>query len=269
MFGTELGVKNVENRKFQFSAEKLSYSVYNANNFETTDEIKIQNSNSNIISLENSSTYTNFNNDKLYNQLTAIPMNDEIPKNDSEIITKEANGFFKYNCELENFDLIFCLLDFVSYIIIFIKANRLLKYNYVFRCIKYILHAAIIGIIFGPTINFISYLLLKDQRFRKIIIEIVLNTISCIGVFIIFSWDKIYYIIKKEGNNPMIYFVYKRHEECLVHRSTFCGCKLTMKKEEIEACIFNYIDIYNTCSTLFEIVDGKIRFKKLRKIQKL
>ena len=109
--------------------------------------------------------------------------------------------------------------------------------------------------------------MLKNQRFNKIIIETILNSISSIGIFLLFSWDKVYYIIKKEGNNPMVYFIYKRHEECLKHKSTYCGCKLNMIKEHIEMSIRNYIDIYKTCSTLFEIVDGKVKFIKLRENQ--
>jgi len=87
-------------------------------------------------------------------------------------------------------------------------------------------------------------MILEKQRYSKKIIGIILNSICNIVIFILFSWDKIYYIFKKEGNNQYVYFIYKRHEECLKHKSTHCGCKLNMTNEEIEISINNYIDIY-------------------------
>jgi len=92
-----------------------------------------------------------------------------------------------------------------------------------------------------------------------------LNSIGNIGVFLLYSWDKIYYILKKEGDNSMTYFIFKRHEECLKHKSTYCGCNLNMTKADMDEGINNYIDIYKTCSTIFEIVRGKIRFIKIQK----
>jgi len=67
----------------------------------------------------------------------------------------------------------------------------------------------------------------------------------------------------------MVYFIYKRHDECLKHKSTYCGCKLNIPKEEIEISINNYIDIYKSCSTIFEIINGKIKFISLRRPQNI
>jgi len=85
-----------------------------------------------------------------------------------------------------------------------------------------------------------------------------------------FSWDKIFYIYKKAGNNPCNYFILQRHESCLIHNSTTCGCKLNIPDNE-KFIVFNKrIEIYNICSTFIEIVNKKITYvKAMYKIQLL
>ena len=79
-------------------------------------------------------------------------------------------------------------------------------------------------------------------------------------IFIIFSFNNIYNIVKGEGDNPVKYFIYKRHEECTIHNSTSCGCKLYLTQEEFSTNIRRSLDFYRICSTILEIVDGKIKY---------
>lgn len=83
-------------------------------------------------------------------------------------------------------------------------------------------------------------------------------------MFIFFSWDKIYYIFKKKGNDPTLYFIYSRKEKCFVHNSFTCGCKLKSKKENLKPIIEKYIKFYKFCSTVFIIEKGKIKYIKLQ-----
>jgi len=70
--------------------------------------------------------------------------------------------------------------------------------------------------------------------------------------------DIIYYVlIKKDGSNPINYFIYRKHEHCKVHNSTSCGCKLNMSKEVYISYIKKTIDLYIICSTFFERIDNK------------
>lgn len=78
--------------------------------------------------------------------------------------------------------------------------------------------------------------------------NIIFNTICYLTMFILLSWDKIYYIMKKEGNNSTIYFIYIKHDICEIHHSHCCGCKLNLTKENIKVNTDNYINIYNFCS---------------------
>jgi len=84
----------------------------------------------------------------------------------------------------------------------------------------------------GPPINFIGLAFLKDKQRRfEILFEYALNLTGYIIIFILFSWDKIYYIIKKEGDNIDNYFVFK-------NRGMY-----KIQKEK-------YIEIYKRCSKI-------------------
>jgi len=78
-------------------------------------------------------------------------------------------------------------------------------------------------------------------------------------MFIFFSWDKIYYILINEGNNPNKYFIYNEYEKCTIHNSVTCGCKLEPKKQDNSVIILKYINFYKFCSTLFEFKGGQFR----------
>lgn len=69
-------------------------------------------------------------------------------------------------------------------------------------------------------------------------------------IFILFSWDKIFYIFKKDGNNSNNYFIYKRHELCSKHNSNSCGCRYNISKENLNIYSDKYIRLYNECQKI-------------------
>jgi len=49
-------------------------------------------------------------------------------------------------------------------------------------------------------------MILENQRYYKVIIDLISNYLSIILLFIFFSWDKIFYIIKGKSNKVDSYF---------------------------------------------------------------
>jgi len=74
-----------------------------------------------------------------------------------------------------------------------------------------------------------------------------------------FSWEKIYYIAKKEGDNINIYFIFKRYEKCLIHNTYNCDCILEEKKRDHTLIIHKFLLLYKYCSTPFIIKNGNTR----------
>lgn len=108
---------------------------------------------------------------------------------------------------------------------------------------------------------------MSNQRYARVKFETYLNSICYIIVFLLFSWDKFYYILKKESNNAINYFVLKNFEICPLHNSYNCGCQLENKKDETIPVIQKYIDFYKFCSAIVEVQDKKI--KLVRKKSKI
>ncbi|ORX56024.1 hypothetical protein BCR36DRAFT_281085, partial [Piromyces finnis] len=108
----------------------------------------------------------------------------------------------------------------------------------------------------------ICFIIFKKQRYTMIILENIANSICYLTFFIFFSWDKVYYIMKKQGDNTSVYFiVYEKNEICFIHNSYTCGCKLKKRKENDENTIEKYILFYKFCSTLFIMDDyGKWKY---------
>jgi len=65
-------------------------------------------------------------------------------------------------------------------------------------------------------------------------------------MYILLTYDKIYYVIKKRGDDPNTYFIYKKHQLCTTHNSNTCGCKLNETKDSIKYNIEKYIYLYNS-----------------------
>ena len=60
---------------------------------------------------------------------------------------------------------------------------------------------------------------MEKQHHERIIFETILNFIGYLMIFILFSWDKLYYILIKKGNDIDVYFKFSKNNN-------------TIKKEE-------------------------------------
>ncbi|ORX55893.1 hypothetical protein BCR36DRAFT_280467, partial [Piromyces finnis] len=75
-------------------------------------------------------------------------------------------------------------------------------------------------------------------------------------LLIIFIWDRVYYIIKKKGNEPKYYFISLKPEKCLHHKSYTCNCKITQKDNFL---IANYIIFYRFYYNIIIYSHGNIK----------
>ena len=83
-------------------------------------------------------------------------------KIEGQNIIQSNKGEWFYQCELENFDLALNIFEFLVLALFLSKGNKLLKYEGIFICTKYITISIAIVIVFGPIINvriFFFYLL--------------------------------------------------------------------------------------------------------------
>ncbi|KAL6596852.1 hypothetical protein U3516DRAFT_671521 [Neocallimastix sp. 'constans'] len=166
-------------------------------------------------------------------------------------IVQDNNMLWVYKCKLEELDFFLSMIYFIFVIILLIIANTISKYECIFSYIIYIKYSLYVLIAFGPTINIFNYLILQNKKYEAIKLIYILNSICYIIIFILFSWDKIYFIIKKDGNNPLNYFIYIKHKECNIHHSCNCGCNTNLSKEDYRMNVEKYINIYKICSKIF------------------
>jgi len=101
---------------------------------------------------------------------------------------------------------------------------------------------------------------LSKQRYEKVIFESILCSICYSVIFTLFSWDKIYYIIKGEGDDAISYFIYIKHDVCEKHNSRSCGCKLNISKNEYNLYSQKYLDFYRLSCAIITIYNGKVSF---------
>ncbi|KAG4095661.1 hypothetical protein H8356DRAFT_944737 [Neocallimastix lanati (nom. inval.)] len=189
--------------------------------------------------------------------------NDDI-QNNVDNTAQLKNYKWTYKCNLESHDIIYYIGHLIVLISIIIKGVRIYQYECIFRCTKYITYASFVMLAFGPTVNVIGLAVLSDERFKKIAFELILNNIGYFIIFILFSWDKIYYILKKEGDDCNIYFRFRKHEKCAIHNSYTCWCDHERSKKDIRPSIKRYIDFYKFCSLVITIIDGKIKYIKMK-----
>ncbi|ORX81129.1 hypothetical protein BCR32DRAFT_293444 [Anaeromyces robustus] len=172
---------------------------------------------------------------------------------------QDYSGKWSYQCVLEKYDLFLNSIELTVFIVMIYKGNRTLQYECVFSYTKNITYSSITGVLLGPLINVFGYTILDKEQYSKTILNLTFNSFCYFLIFIQLSWDNIYYIIKNQ-DIPWKYFIFRTHEECLVHHSFSCGCKLEMKKKEFETNIHTSINSYKIYSKYFEKRNGKIKF---------
>lgn len=84
------------------------------------------------------------------------------------------------------------------------------------------------------------------------------------AIFILLSWDNIYYIITSKGDDVFSYFKVKKYKRCVLHNSYKCDCKKELIRQDLEPIIENYIQFYKFCSSIVTISDGKIKYIKMK-----
>jgi len=78
---------------------------------------------------------------------------------------------------------------------------------------------------------------LSKQHYERIIFETVLNYVGYIVMYALFSWDKLYYIIKKKGNEVDVYFKLKI-DDPMINKEDFIKiyerCSILKRKKKLE-----------------------------------
>ncbi|KAG4092818.1 hypothetical protein H8356DRAFT_950126 [Neocallimastix lanati (nom. inval.)] len=108
----------------------------------------------------------------------------------------------------------------------------------------------------------INYIIFKKQKRENIWLEVIFNSWGYLMIFILFSMDNIYYIIKKKGDDYYSFFVYPNKKLCILHHSYTCGCVLEKKSNEdtSDENIEEFISFYLFCSDILINYNGRIKF---------
>jgi len=106
--------------------------------------------------------------------------------------------------------------------------------------------------------------MINNQKFQTVVFNTFLNYICYLTIFILLSWDNIYYIIIGEGNNAFNYFRIIKFRKCYAHNSYTCGCPLERTYQNLKPIVHYYIKFYKFCSTTFIVEDKKIKYVKVR-----
>ena len=88
----------------------------------------------------------------------------------------------------------------------------------------------------------------------------ILNGLCYLIISALFSWDKIYYILTKKGNDQESYFISLKLVQCPIHRSIMCGCKNFVKSEA--DVVTKYIEFYKYSSKVLMISNGRLTYIK-------
>ncbi|ORX56013.1 hypothetical protein BCR36DRAFT_175699 [Piromyces finnis] len=184
--------------------------------------------------------------------------------NDANInyFNQNNDGYWSYQCPLNKSDFVYNLISLLLLIVVLSNGKTIINYECIFKCTRYITYSTYVFVVLGPLINIVGFVILNNQRYERVIFETLLNTICYIIVFLFFSWDKLYYIIKKEKKIEN-YFIYKNYEMCSLHKSLTCGCQLEKKNNNVIPVIEKYIDFYKFCSAIVEKKNGKTRLVRV------
>ncbi|ORX79566.1 hypothetical protein BCR32DRAFT_269397 [Anaeromyces robustus] len=182
--------------------------------------------------------------------------------NENKEIQQNFDGKWRYNCPLDRFNIIMDLIEFFALINLLCKVLKIWNFSYVFKCVKYIGFASMIWFTNGPLVYLISYFTIyKDNSNSFNSFNTTMNGICYFIIYILYTWDKVYYIIKGKGNDPEKYFYsVKRHEECVYHKSCYCNCTNTTINYDI---VIKYINFYKYCSKIIDYSNGKLRYIKM------
>ncbi|ORX56016.1 hypothetical protein BCR36DRAFT_467070, partial [Piromyces finnis] len=109
-----------------------------------------------------------------------------------------------------------------------------------------------------------SYLIFHNQTYTSIIFKASLNSLCYFILFLLFSWDKVYYILKNKGNDAKNYFIFNSRDKCVIHNSYTCECKNNSKESIDINIISKYIYIYKLSSRIIYLHKGNVKFDKYK-----
>ncbi|ORY72859.1 hypothetical protein LY90DRAFT_636981, partial [Neocallimastix californiae] len=177
------------------------------------------------------------------------------------IYVQQYNYTWSYECPLRSLNL--GIFSFESLLILFLVINskNILNYTYIFKCTRYIIYAGMIWITFGPLIDLISYLAKYDNSNVILGFSITTNSICYFIIFILFIWDKVYYILRHQDNNCHNYFLAVKLEKCFIHNSFNCKCN-KKQVEENDENIKQYIQFYKYNTQIFTFSNGRIIYNR-------
>ncbi|OUM63859.1 hypothetical protein PIROE2DRAFT_9528, partial [Piromyces sp. E2] len=265
-----LGQRKRDESKFKFLKAELeqqqdedvyAYPMNNCSNYMKSTDLKNFQIKDSVLTLksevksENSSGWLYEMNDSYHKKIKIIiysikfiKSNGNENENDNLIKNKNVHVF---KCNLDDPDLFYNAIYFLITILILTIGRIASGFELIYNYVIYITYSSYIAIITGPIMNLFSSTAFEEQRYSRIIYEVTINSICYLSIFIILSWDKVYYIIKRAGNKPTNYFIYKRHEKCLIHNSISCGCKLNdYVRENLLQNIDVGINVYKKSSNL-------------------
>ncbi|OUM66937.1 hypothetical protein PIROE2DRAFT_5797 [Piromyces sp. E2] len=105
--------------------------------------------------------------------------------------------------------------------------------------------------------------------YKRFLFEVIWNSLGNLIILIMFTWDKIYLICTKRGNDSYMYFKFINYKKCPIHNSFICGCPIEKSNRHSKALADKYILFYRHCSNLFSISNGRIRYINLNKKLKI
>jgi len=85
-------------------------------------------------------------------------------------------------------------------------------------------------------------------------INYISNNIEYLIIMMLFYWDKFYYILINQGDNPLAFFVFEHNDKYVLGDISVKDNNISMKLIE------DYINLYKECSKVVQIVNGKIKF---------
>jgi len=99
---------------------------------------------------------------------------------------------------------------------------------------------------------------INNQKYSKVLINSIISSIVYLICFTLISFDNVYYIIKKEGNNVNKYFQYGKRNR---NNESSVALGHDIKEDKCnEYKIRNYINFYKYCSKIFEFNRGKVKY---------
>jgi len=175
---------------------------------------------------------------------------------------QDSDGHWRYNCPLVSFDLIMNLIEFIliSYLILlFLKQHN---HTLTFKCVKYIGYSAFVWITVGPVANLISYISIYNRSNSYFLYNTIMNGIGYIVILILFIWEKIYYILRKNkyDYSQENYFSTLENKSCSIHHSYTCDCEQMKIQHHL---VLEYINYYKISTQILSHSGGKIRYNKV------